>query len=209
MNATDTQQQVELLTTAEVAQLLNCKPRSIQNITGNTKGRYTGLPFIKTSLGRRFVKAAVHTWIAQRVAHRAVFAATRHAMALAAQHQQRPASEKYTIYGMIDTRLSDCFRAELFYIGCTTQTMVKRLAHHVKPTTSSRRAVKERIREILDAGMRPAMVILERTDDPARERVWIEYFIAQRMPLVNTVYHAASTGNGTYVYVHPLQAKAA
>ena len=49
------------------------------------------------------------------------------------------------------------------------------------------------MREVLDAGVRPGFAILERTDDPSRERVWIEYFIAQGFALANTAYHTLST----------------
>ena len=40
--------------------------------------------------------------------------------------------EKFTVYGLIDMRISDMFRAELFYIGCTSQRPAQRLNHHIK-----------------------------------------------------------------------------
>lgn len=111
---------------------------------------------------------------------------------------QTTGPEKFTVYALIDTRISDVYRAEMFYIGCTSQSPATRLMHHIKAARNGARdqngrAVKVRIREVLDAGMRPALVILERTNDPARERVWIEYFLAHTMPLVNTAHHAASS----------------
>lgn len=114
------------------------------------------------------------------------------------QHRTRikiSGPEKFTVYALIDTRPSDVFRAEMFYIGRTSQNPATRLDHHIKAVrngTSDQngRAVKARIREVLDAGVRPGLVILERTNDPTRERVWIEYFLAHTMPLVNVVHHA-------------------
>jgi hypothetical protein len=104
-----------------------------------------------------------------------------------------------TIYGLIDPRGPD-----LFYIGCTSQTVPKRLAHHVKVAygdsrQQNGRKVKARIRAILDAGLRPQYVTIERTADAASERTWIEYCEACGIELTNTCL----PGGREYV-PHPL-----
>ena len=91
-----------------------------------------------------------------------------------------------TVYGLIDPR-----GPELFYIGCTSQTVPKRLAHHVKVAygdsrQQNGRKVKARIRAILDAGLRPQYVTITRTADAASERMWIEYREACGIELTNT-----------------------
>ena len=91
-----------------------------------------------------------------------------------------------TVYGLIDPR-----GPELFYIGCTVQTVHTRLKHHVKVAHSgvrqqNGRKVKARIRSILDAGLRPTYVTIERIADAASERTWIEYCEMHGIPLTNT-----------------------
>jgi hypothetical protein len=178
----------ELLTREQVAQLLGCKPRSIQNLVGKKSGRMSGLPFIQTPMGRRFEKTAVHKWIARR----ATLAATRHALALAAQRQPGLAPCWPAVYGLVDPVLK-----EMFYVGFTLRRPDQRLQEHIHAaktaeyraaTGSGSRKVMARIRSILTAGHRPTYVVLEYTNDPASEQIWIDYMRAQGMPLLNKAH---------------------
>jgi len=137
-------------------------------------------------MGRRFEKTAVHTWIARR----ATLAATRHALALAAQHQPGLAPCWPAVYGLVDPVLR-----EMFYVGFTLRRPDRRLREHISmakaaeyraATGSGGRRVMARVKRILDTGQRPTDVVFEYTNDPAREQVWIDYMRAQGMPLLNT-----------------------
>jgi hypothetical protein len=94
-----------------------------------------------------------------------------------------------TIYGLVDPR-----GPELFYVGRTNH-LPRRLSVHIgdaQPNNkrfydsgTGSRIVKDRIRAVIDAGQRLAHVVLELTDDPARELVWMDYLRAQGVALLN------------------------
>jgi hypothetical protein len=174
----------ELLTTAQVSQLLGCKPRSIQNLVGKKSGRVSGLPFIQTPEGRRFERTAVLKWIARR--------AGRAYMRRVLKQGDMPLScyPSPAVYGLVDPVLK-----EMFYVGFTLRRPGQRLREHISAGKhaeyrtekgSGSRIVMARIRRILAADQRPTYVVLEYTDDPAREQVWIDHMRAQGMPLLNT-----------------------
>jgi excisionase family DNA binding protein len=54
----------DILTVAEVAELLKCKPSSIYNMTRNRGQRYDHpIPVLRLPCGLRFRKSSVHAWL--------------------------------------------------------------------------------------------------------------------------------------------------
>jgi hypothetical protein len=89
---------------------------------------------------------------------------------------------EYKIYALVDPR-----GPEIFYVGCTYRPG-GRLANHIFNKNGKRAASPEcgeRIAEILEAGVKPNMVILEITEDFMREEDWIEFF--RHLGLTNRV----------------------
>lgn len=57
--------QSEIITVAEVAQILRCQPSSVYNLTRKRAKRYkhTPLPVIRLPLGLRFKRSSVLRWL--------------------------------------------------------------------------------------------------------------------------------------------------
>jgi hypothetical protein len=63
----------DLLTPAELAKLLKCKPSSIYNLTRSRGARYENpLPVIRAPFGLRFRKSSVLAWLVSQEAQSGV-----------------------------------------------------------------------------------------------------------------------------------------
>jgi hypothetical protein len=98
----------------------------------------------------------------------------------------------YYIYSLTDPR-----SMQVFYVGQTTNPK-DRLSTHIAVSKIAGKdgdghRVKERITEILQAGFRPSMAILERTMDKTREKHWIKHCLFLGLPLANKAYTVVLT----------------
>ncbi len=76
-----------------------------------------------------------------------------------------------SVYALVDP----CTK-EVFYVGYTKHPNA-RLTNHSSNTSASNPDKKMRVNRIKEQGEYLEMLILERTDDPNREYVWIQFFL--------------------------------
>jgi|ERR1039458_6453464 hypothetical protein len=98
----------------------------------------------------------------------------------------------YYVYGLTDPRAM-----QMFYVGQSTNPK-DRLNTHVAVANlpgkdGDGHAVKERVADILRAGFRPSMTILEKTPDKSREKHWIQHCLFLGIPLLNKAYTVVRT----------------
>lgn len=86
------------------------------------------------------------------------------------------------IYCLVDPRT-----ALLRYVGITTKTLHKRLVEHCKYSrNAAKQAHRDRwIRQLLDANLRPVILLIEETFDNERECFWISHYRTAGLNLVN------------------------
>jgi predicted GIY-YIG superfamily endonuclease len=92
--------------------------------------------------------------------------------------QHGPAGHK--VYALVDSR-----GPEVFYVGCSYNLYQRMHDHRAGNTTNL--AMKLRAADIKASGATMDMVILERTEDLAREPAWIDFF--RPYGLMNSIEH--------------------
>jgi hypothetical protein len=93
----------------------------------------------------------------------------------------------FHIYSLTDPR-----SMQVFYVGQTTNPK-DCLSTHIAVSKlpgkdGDGRAIKARVREIIQAGFRPTMSILETTPDKAQEKHWIQHCLFLGLPLLNKAH---------------------
>jgi hypothetical protein len=113
--------------------------------------------------------------------------------------------DKFIIYGLVDPRTG-----QLRYVGKSVKGL-RRPRSHMAPWVLKKEGHTHKghwVKSIVDAGLRPKIVIIEALDSPTalyeHEHFWVTYFRAMGCPLTN----ATDGGAGTLGHRHSLESRA-
>lgn len=103
--------------------------------------------------------------------------------------------DQFCVYGLLDPSTR-----EMFYIGVTERKQERRKNHALARTNANvQPALKKRLQGFKDAGTTSLFIVLEKLENVdskyVREKVWIEYFKALGMSLLNTERRGTKHGS--------------